>query len=105
MKRNLIYFIILVFLAFSFNTIAAESHNDTIKSTVKKGKKRPFKKIKAYFRYRDADYNGALRIYREILENDKDDAKLDFLIGKCDVALQSMEQAISFLQSAKKAKS
>jgi len=104
MKKNLIYFIILVFLAFSFNSFATESHNDTIKSTAKKGKEKPFKRMKAYFRFKDGDYNGALRIYREIYDNDKDDAKLDFLIGKCYVALQNMEQAISFLQKAKQLK-
>lgn len=82
--------------------MATESKSDTIKSTTVKGKKKPFKKLKAYFRYRDLDYNGALRIYREILENDKNDAKLDFLIGKCDVQLQSMEIAVLFLHNAKK---
>jgi Tol biopolymer transport system component len=102
MKRKLLYIIILVFLAFSFNTMASESQNDTIKSTTAKGKKKPFKKLKAYFRYRDADYNGAIRIYREIYEIDRNDAKLDFLIGKCEVALQNMDQAILFLQNAKK---
>jgi Tol biopolymer transport system component len=82
--------------------MATESKNDTTKSTVKSGKKRPFKKMKAYFRYRDGDYNGALRIYREIYVKDKNDAKLDFLIGKCDVTLQNMDQAVSFLSSAKR---
>ena len=104
MKKKLIYFIILVFVAFSFNDLSAGRYNSSVKLSVEKGKKKAFKRIKAYFRYKDGDYNGALRIYREIYDGDKDDAKLNFLIGKCYVALQNIDQAISFLQKAKQLK-
>jgi hypothetical protein len=104
MKKNFIYFIILVFIASSFNYLAAERNNASVKLTAEKGKKKIFKRIKAYFRYKDGDYTGALRIYRDIYEGDKDDAKLNFLIGKCYVATQSMDEAISYLQKAIKIK-
>ena len=104
MKKRLIYILILVFIASSFNYATAEKSNTQIKTSIEKGKKRWFKRIKAYFRYRDEDYNGALRIYREIYDNNKNDAKLNFLIGKCHVQLNDMEDALTYLQKAKKIK-
>jgi len=104
MKKRLIYILILIFVASSFNYVSAEKSNTTLKSSVLKGKTKWFKRVKAYFRYRDEDYNGALRIYREIYDNNKNDAKLNFLIGRCNVQLKDMNDALTYLQKAKKIK-
>jgi hypothetical protein len=60
------------------------------------------KKAEAWIKYQSHDYNGALRIYRDLLETHKEDADLNFLIGRCHLELQSMEQAIKYFEIAKK---
>jgi len=104
MRKRFIYLLILVFIASSFDYVAAEKTSDPAKLSIEKGKKKWFKRIKAYFRYKDMDYNGALRIYREIYENDKNNAKLNFLIGRCYVNMNNMDNALLYLQKANKLK-
>lgn len=103
MKKILFRFVIFGFLVSSFNNVAAEKYNDPAKVSQPEGKQM-LKRLKAYFRYRDRDYNGALRIYRDVYESNKNEARINFLIGKCYVQLQNMEEAILYLQKAKKLK-
>lgn len=104
MKKGLLILLLSAITLSSFSsseTPVVKKYNETQNVA---GKKKWFKRIKAYFRYRDLDYNGALRIYREIYQDNPSDAKLCYLMGKCHVDLQNMEQAISFLNKAKKLK-
>ena len=101
MKKIFISLIIFIFLTSFLSNSIAQDNNNPEKENVKKGKKKCFKRMKAYFRYRDNDFNGALRIYREIYENNKTDAKINFFIGKCNTQLQNMDEALLYLQSAK----
>ncbi len=103
MKKILFCFAILTFLASSFNDATAEKYNTPAKVSHPMGKQM-LRRLKAYFRYRDGNYNGALRIYRVVYEANKTEARINFLIGKCYVQLQNMEEAISYLQKAKKLK-
>ena len=102
MKKTLFCFLILSILASPFKDATAEKTNTPANLSAPAGKKKCFKRMKAYFRYRDLDYRGALRIYRQIYEINKADAKINFLIGKCNVQLQNMEEAIIYLQTALK---
>ena len=105
MKIKYIYFLIIIFIASSYNGAAAENLQTLNKLSLEKGKKSHFKLSKAKSRYKNGDYNGALRIYRDIYPNNSDDAKLNFLIGKCEVQLTNMEDAIRYLRKAQALKS
>ncbi|MFH0867306.1 MAG: tetratricopeptide repeat protein [Bacteroidota bacterium] len=102
MKKSLIILLLTAFVIASYSSSEASAVSKYSEAQSPLGKKKLFKRMKAYFRYRDADYNGALRIYREIYENNTSDAKICYLMGKCHVQLQNMDEAISFLSKAKK---
>jgi len=57
-------------------------------------------KIKAWNRYKEGDYYGALRIYRELYDKNKNDIKLNYHMGLCYLALQDMENAIIYFGKA-----
>ncbi len=59
-----------------------------------------WQKMKAWSRYKEGDYYGALRIYREIYDKYKNDAKINYRVGLCHFALQDMDNAIIFLNNA-----
>lgn len=101
MKKSLFILLLSAFLmaSFSYAETSVVTKNTETQSPL--GKKKWFKRMKAYFRYRDADYNGALRIYRQIYENNPKDPKICYLMGKCHVQLQNMDDAIIFLDKAK----
>jgi len=102
MKKRFLILILIATIGISSFYVEAANPAGTPKTTKEQGLKKPFKKIKAYFRYRAEDYNGALRIYREIYELNKNDAKINFLIGKTNVQLQNMDEAMVFLKRALK---
>lgn len=104
MKKSLFILILSAFLLAAFSYTEASSIINNTETQSPLGKKKLFKRIKAYFRYRDADYNGALRIYRDIYENNPNDAKICYLMGKTHVQLQNMDDAITFLTKAQKLK-
>ncbi|NTW32428.1 MAG: tetratricopeptide repeat protein [Bacteroidetes bacterium] len=102
MIKKLIYFVVIVFVASTFNFTATASFHKLFSESNPKGKKKCFSRITAYFKYKDGDYKEALRIYRELYELNKNDAKINYQIGKCNVALQNMEEAIQYLIKANK---
>jgi Tol biopolymer transport system component len=104
MKKSLIILLVSAFAIASYSYAETSSLTNYSETQSPLGKKKLFKRIKAYFRYRDLDYNGALRIYREIYEENPADAKINYLIGKCHVKLQDMDLAIASLNKAKKLK-
>jgi len=103
MKKILFCLVIFIFFVLSSNDVTAEKYSDPANVSHPGGKKM-LKRLKAYFRYKDGNYYGALRIYRYVYEFNKTEAKINFLIGKCNVQLQDMEEAIFYLQEAKKLK-
>lgn len=102
MKKSLIILLLSAFVIASYSSAEASAVTKYSETQSPSGKKKWFKRMKAYFRYRDLDYNGALRIYRDIYANNPSDAKLCYLMGKCHVQLQNMDEAISFLNKAEK---
>jgi Tol biopolymer transport system component len=103
MKKIFFCFVIFTFFVSSFNDVTAEKYNDPAKVSKPKSKQM-LMRLKAYFRYREGNYYGALRVYRFVYEFNKTDAKINFLIGKCNVQLQNMEEAIPYLLKTKKLK-
>jgi Tol biopolymer transport system component len=99
-SRIIITSLLLMFLGGSVSNILALNTKSN-HATELQGKKN-FKRVKAYFRYRDEDYNGALRIYRDIYKGNEKDAKLNLMIGKCNLMLQNMDQALLYLKIARK---
>jgi len=59
-----------------------------------------WQKIKAWNRYKEGDYHGALRIYRLIYDKNKNDSRINYRIGLCHFALQDMENALVYLDKA-----
>jgi len=102
MKKRLLILILLISVYLTSNYAGTPKTTGPSKATTELGKKKLFKRMKAYFRYRGEDYNGALRIYREIYEVNKNDAKINFLIGKCNVQLNNMDDALVYLKKALK---
>ncbi|HNW99569.1 MAG TPA: tetratricopeptide repeat protein [Bacteroidales bacterium] len=100
MKKSIFILIFFAFINTAFTSAEATTITKYSESQSPYGKKKNFKKMKAYFRYRDADYNGALRILREIYEKNPADAKTNYMMGKCYVQLQEMDKAISFLNKS-----
>ena len=105
MKNIRISLILVLFsILSSFNSFAV--FHPTLLSensiSLKDKDKYKIKKAEAWIKYQSHDYNGALRIYRDLLETHKEDADLNFLIGRCHLELQSMEQAIKYFEIAKK---
>ncbi len=100
MRNNFIY-LLIIFSILSTNLIA--STNESLlkdKSSVSMGKKKWMKRSKANSRYKSGDYNGALRIYRDIYNENAGDASLNFLIGRCYVRLNEMNDALKYLTTA-----
>ncbi|MFH0895953.1 MAG: carboxypeptidase regulatory-like domain-containing protein [Bacteroidota bacterium] len=68
-----------------------------------KGKvKYKYRLSQAKTKFIDEDYNGALRLYRELFEEHKTDANLNNMIGRCYLALKDMEKALEFFGNAEK---
>lgn len=92
MRNPFTTIIIIPLIIISLLLAKADSYaNTTIKSD-------RFQKIKAWNRYKEGDYYGALRIYREIYDKNKNDIKINYRIGLCHFALQDMENTIVYMQ-------
>jgi len=98
MKNKFTLLVILIFIASSFSYVSAAPN----RSSVEKATKQMGKRAKANSRYKNGDYAGALRIYREIYGANQEDAKLNFLIGRCNVKLNNMDDALVYLMKAQK---
>jgi len=53
---------------------------------------------RAWIRFQDEDYYGALRIYRDLYEASPDNALLNYKMGECYVMVKEMKEAISHLK-------
>lgn len=68
-------------------------------------KKDPLKMYKAQNLYAGGDYEGALKVYRQIYNEDKEnqkDAELLFLMGRCCYMLNRIPEAVEYLSEAYK---
>ena len=54
----------------------------------------------AWFRFNEEDYNGALRIYRDLYKHYSDNAQLNLKMGQCFTELNKMDTALSYLNIA-----
>lgn len=62
----------------------------------------PLKMAKARAKYNDGDYNGALRIYRDLYQEFKDHAMLNFRMGESYLALEESDKAIQYFEDSRK---
>lgn len=100
-NRIIITAFLLIFIGFGLlNSFAANTNKSNHISKLS-GKKN-FKRVKAYLKYKNEDYNGALRIYRDIYKGNEEDPKLNLAIGKCNFMLQNMNQAFYYFKTARK---
>lgn len=54
----------------------------------------------AWVRFMDEDYYGALRIYRKLYENNKENAMLNYRMGRCFIELNEMDTALMLLKES-----
>ncbi|NVO03360.1 MAG: PD40 domain-containing protein [Bacteroidetes bacterium] len=101
MKYIRIFLILVIFSSLSISSSFAVN-SSKFTTELKDKDKFKIKKAEAWLKYQNHDYNGALRIYRDLYETHANDAELNFLIGRCHLELQSMEQAIKYFDAAKK---
>jgi len=62
----------------------------------------PIKMAKARAKYNDGDYHGALRIYRDLYQEYKEHASLNFRMGECYLALEESDKAIGYFEDSRK---
>ncbi len=95
MKKPLL-FIGIVFLIALGNNIYAQ------KKEGKENKKSPYslKMANAWLLYSNDDYYGALREYRKLYKDYKNDANLNFRIGECLIKIYKMDSALFHLKKA-----
>jgi tetratricopeptide (TPR) repeat protein len=77
----------------------------TIDATAAPEKKDPLKMYKAANLFAGGDYEGALKVYRQIYNSDKEnqkDAELLFLMGRCFYLLNRYDEAATYLSQAYK---
>lgn len=67
-------------------------------SLLKIDAKLKIKMAQAWLKYNDGDYNGALRMYREIYETAPEDAEVNFRMGQCYAALKQLDNALPHLE-------
>ncbi len=93
MNKRIIITGIILTICFSFTlpTFAQkddEKENFTLKMT------------QAWFRFNEEDYNGALRIYRELYKHYAENPQLNYKMGQCFIELNKMDTALSYLNVA-----
>ncbi|UPT66784.1 MAG: tetratricopeptide repeat protein [Sphingobacteriales bacterium JAD_PAG50586_3] len=91
--KKAILFTLLSFL-FTLTTVNA--------TTLGKDK---LKMLKAAGMYSNGDYEGALRVYKEVYNDDKQnqkDPELLYLMGRCYLDLNRTTEAVEFLENAYK---
>ncbi|PIP54621.1 MAG: hypothetical protein COX07_04350 [Bacteroidetes bacterium CG23_combo_of_CG06-09_8_20_14_all_32_9] len=83
--------ILTLCLSFSLSSIAQEvNENESI----------ILKMAQAWLRYNDEDYNGAMRIYRELYKLYPENAQLNFRMGQCYIESNKMDSALTHLYIA-----
>lgn len=92
MCRRILFVIpvLLCLLAFSSQAVELGKDPDPLKMAAAKNK------------FNDGDYNGALRIYRDLYQEYKDNATLNFRMGECYLQLQESDEAIKYFEDARK---
>lgn len=91
-KRFIIIGIVLT-ICFSFTLpVIAQKDNEKENFTLNMAQ--------AWFRFNEEDYNGALRIYRELFQDYPDNAQLNLRMGQCFVEQNKMDTALSYLNVA-----
>jgi len=87
---------VLIALIMSVNIVFSSKNND------KKGKEDNISlaMTKAWLRYQDGDFYGALSIYKEVYAGNENNAMLNFRLGQCYTALNEMDNALSFLEKS-----
>lgn len=58
------------------------------------------KMAQAWLRYNEEDYNGALRIYRDLIKHYPENAQLNFRMGQCYIETNKMDSALAHLTVA-----
>jgi len=93
MNKHIITFsLITIFcLSYSFQLFAQK---DDEKENLK------LKMAQAWLSYNDEDYNGALRIYRELFKHYPENTQLNFRMGQCYIETNKMDSALSHLRIA-----
>lgn len=100
-KRNLILISGIFFLLYFASPVYSGNTHGSV--TFQKGDgKTKVKMAQAWLKFSDNDFNGALRIYREIFEVTPDDAELNFRMGQCYAALKQLDKALPHLEKAVK---
>ena len=61
------------------------------------------KMAQAWLKYNDEDYNGALRIYRDLFVHFPENAQLNFRMGQCYIETSKMDSALNHLTLATQA--
>lgn len=94
---NKILFIIFVLTyaiyinnGFAVNNIDKDKDKDNLKINM----------AKAWLKYNDEDYRGALRIYRDLYESYSDNSLLNYRMGECFLALKEMGDALKHFEIA-----
>lgn len=98
--------LILIFFVFTYSIALCNTYN-TSNSFFNIGKekdKESFKinMAKAWMKYNDEDYRGALRIYRSLYEDYPESGILNYRMGECFLALKEMGDALKHLEIALK---
>jgi len=98
MKKNILVFLIMLFVSTSISFAQSE--------TKQKGKiTYKLKMAEAHhLLLGDKNYRAALNIYRELLTDFTNDAMINYRIGECYLALNSPELAVEYFQNARKLK-
>jgi len=60
------------------------------------------RKFQAWSKYRDGDYKDALKRYKELNTARPDNAFYNYMIGKCFLAMDNYDDAISYFEAAKR---
>jgi len=84
-------FVTIIFVSQSVNLMAQD---DKEKEGIK------LKMAQAWLRFNDEDYNGALRIYRELYKTHPENTQLNYRMGQCFVEQNKMDTALTHLQVA-----
>ncbi|MDD3877199.1 MAG: tetratricopeptide repeat protein [Bacteroidales bacterium] len=92
-KLLVVFFVLFSFVAQSLTVEAAQinltEHGGGI-----------FKNFQAWSKFRDGDYNDALRRYSELNQRNPDDAFYNYMLGNCYLALTRYDESIVYFENA-----
>jgi len=96
----MIKFKLLVLVACFSLCLQLNAHNENIINIQKQPKGLVIKKFQAWSKYRDADYTDAIRRYTELNQMRPNDAFYNYMLGKCYLAINKYNEAISYFEAA-----